>query len=84
MGFGNGDAEEDGSEKAENDEGEEDGGGNGMEEIEAAAEELPPEQKVQLIRFLSTRLRPGAQEQKARWCTREMMPCSRLHLGLRR
>ena len=37
-----------------------------LAEIEAAAEELPPEQKVQLIRFLSTRLRPGAQEQKAR------------------
>jgi len=36
-------------------------------EIEAAAEALPPEQKEELVRFLTARLRPPApQPQKAR------------------
>jgi hypothetical protein len=32
-----------------------------LTEIEAAAEELPPEQKEELIRFLAARLQPAEQ-----------------------
>ncbi len=36
-------------------------------EIEAASEALPPEQKAELVRFLTARLRPsGPQPRKAR------------------